>query len=171
MTFYEFEIPSTACPQYEPLLEEYIEGQIGERDRSIILSHLIDCGNCREALDAASGSQNLFRAAEPTIAPVPQFSRLVMAHVSAHEAASAEQKASFWRPVVALGWRFAATAAVVLVLLLTYDVVGKQQSANGVAVAGQTEVPGIFTPDPVATPSTRDDILALVAESYSGNNR
>jgi hypothetical protein len=34
----------------------------------------------------------------------------------------------------------------------------------------QPETPGIFTPEPVASPATRDDTLLMVAETNYGRN-
>jgi anti-sigma factor RsiW len=164
-----------ACLKYEVLLEDYLEGQLSSSQLKELGEHLTECSGCHEALATAEESVLLLRIAEPTPDPEPQFSRLVMARVRTEEAARAEDRAGFWRPLVSLSWRFAASAAFALILLLTYDVVGNANSQQGVAVVSQTEAnqaetPGIFTPEPVASPATRDDTLRMVAETNYGSN-
>jgi hypothetical protein len=166
---------SNACLKYEAVLEDFLEGQLNAPDLKNLRTHLGECAGCRDALGTAQESVPLLRLAEPVPAPGPQFSRVVMTRIRMDETMRTEEHASFWRPIVALAWRFAATAAVALILLLTYDVVGTSNSQSGTALVNQTEVnqtetPGIFTPEPVASPATRDDVLLMVAEMNYGNN-
>jgi anti-sigma-K factor RskA len=164
-----------ACPSYEAVLEDYLEGQLNASDLKDLRAHLAVCSGCSEALTLAEGSMRLLRYAEPALTPGPQFSRLVMARIRANESARSEERASFWRPLVAMSWRFAATAAVALVLLLTYDVVGNTNRRPEVAVVSQDEAnlpetAGIFTSEPVAPPATRGDVLLLVAGTSDGSH-
>jgi anti-sigma factor RsiW len=166
---------SNACLKYEAVLEDYLEGQLNASRLKELGEHLDGCAGCRDSLAIAGESVPLLKLAQPVQAPGPQFSRLVMARIRTDEAARTEEHASFWRPFVALSWRFAATAAVALILLLTYDVVGNANGQSGLASMNQTEVnqpetPGIFTPEPVASPATRDDTLLMVAETNYGRN-
>ena len=165
---------NNACLKYEAVLEDFLEGQLSASDSKDLGGHLAMCAGCRDALALAQDSIRLVRVLEPVAGPEPQFARLVMARIRADESARAEENVSFWRPFVSLSWRFAATAAVALVLLVGYDVVGNRSSVQGVAVnqaeASQTETPGIFTPEPTASPATRDDVLVMVAETNYGSN-
>jgi anti-sigma-K factor RskA len=166
---------SDACLKFEPVLEDFLEGQLNASDVKDLRTHLAECDGCRGALADAEESLPLLRLAQPVEAPGPQFSRVVMARIRANEMAQTEERASFWRPFVALAWRFAATAAVALILLVTYDVVGNTNIQSGVTSVNQTEVnqpdtPSIFTPESVASPATRDDTLLMVAETNYGSN-
>jgi anti-sigma factor RsiW len=161
---------NNACLKYEALLEDYLDGQLNASDLRGIRAHLVECAGCRDALEIAQESVSLLRLAEPVHKPGPQFSRLVMARIRADEAAQTEERASFWRPFAVLAWRFAATAAVALILLLTYDVVGNSNPKSGVAGVNQAETPGIFTPEPAVLPATRDDTLMMVAETSYGSD-
>lgn len=169
-----------ACEKYEARLEDFIEGQLNASGLKDLRAHLSACAACSEALAFAEGSVRLLRIAEPLPDPGPQFSRMVMARIRADEVARVEERASFWSPLVSLSWRFAATAAFALVLLVTYDVVGNPNSQTQVAVMNQTQAnqvevnqqdaPGIFTPEPLASPATRDDVLLMVADTNYGSN-
>jgi predicted anti-sigma-YlaC factor YlaD len=165
---------NNACLKYEAVLEDYLEGQLNASDLKDLGEHLKSCAGCREALALAEGSVQLLRIVEPQPAPGPAFARVVMARIQAQEAEVAEERAGFWRPLVSMSWRFAATAAVALVLLLTYDVVGNRNLTPGGPAGNQTEVQaepaGIFTPEPVASPATRDDVLLMVADTNYGSN-
>jgi anti-sigma factor RsiW len=166
---------NSACPKYEAVLEDFLDGQLNASDSKDLEGHLAVCTGCRDALALAQDSVRLVRVLEPVLAPEPQFARLVMARIRADESARAEENVSFWRPFVSLSWRFAATAAVALVLLVGYDVVGNRSSVQGVAIANQTEAsqtetPGIFTPEPASSLATRDDVLVMVAETNYGSN-
>ena len=164
-----------ACLKYEVALEDFLDGELSASDLKNLRAHLAECAGCRDAMEMARESVALLRLAEPVQAPGSQFSRLVMAHIRADEAAQTEERASFWRPFVALAWRFAATATVALILLLTYDVIGNTNSQSEATLVNQTEVnqietPGIFTPEPAVSPATRDDVLLMVAETNHGSN-
>jgi anti-sigma factor RsiW len=166
---------NSACLKYEAVLEDYLEGQLNASDSKNLGAHLAACAGCRDALALAEDSVRLLRVAEPVPSPGPQFARMVMARIRVEESARAEESVGFWRPLVSLSWRFAASAAFALVLLLTYDVVGNSTSGQGVTIGNQTEVsqtetPGIFTPESVASPATRDDVLVMVADTSYGSN-
>ena len=62
-------------------------------------------------------------------------------------AASAEA-ASFWQPLVSFAWRFAATAMLALMILLTYAVRGRGRSQAVVGPIGQQQLVGCFCARP-----------------------
>ena len=161
---------NNACLKYEMLLEDFLEGQLNAADLKGIRAHLAACAGCRDALETAQESVSLLRLAEPVQIPGPQFSRMVMARVRADEAAQTEERASFWRPFAVLAWRFAATATVAVILLLTYDVIGNSNGQSGLTSINQAEPPAIFTPEPVVSPATRDETLLMVAETSYGSD-
>jgi anti-sigma factor RsiW len=167
------QLNNSACLKYEAVLEDYLDGQLSAPDSKDLGTHLAVCAGCRDALALAGDSVRLLRDAEAAPAPGPQFARMVMARIRVEESARAEESVGFWRPLVSLSWRFAASAAFALVLLLTYDVVGNR--TQGITMGNQTEVsqtetPGIFTPESVASPATRDDLLVMVADTSYGSN-
>src|ERR1700733_9753209 len=113
----------TACTKYEALLEDYLEGALDAAESTAVEKHWRDCTSCRVALDQASASVRLLRLAGPSAGPGPAFARTVTARIRAAESdlARSSERARFWQPLVKLGWRFAATATVVLGVLVTYE--------------------------------------------------
>lgn len=160
----------SACPKYQGQLEDFLDGQLSAAEFRDIRAHLAECAGCADALEAAQESVTLLHLAEPAEKPSPRFARTVMARIQADEVAQTEERASFWRPIVALAWRFAATATIAVILLLTYDMVGNSNQKLGVASGAQAEAIGIFSPEPVNLPATRDETLLMVAETSYGSD-
>jgi len=159
-----------ACPQYEAMLEDLLNGELSGMDKRDLTEHLRSCGSCKAALDEAEMSSRLLRLMDAATDPGPAFSHIVMARIQA-EQESARQPRGFWQPFVSLAWRFAATAALGLVVMATYDVTLHRSSgeANGV-VAEQTQIRDMFT-DANTASANRDDGLILVSESENGNGK
>jgi hypothetical protein len=94
-----------------------------------------------------------------------------MARIRAAESdlAQSSDRAGFWQPLVKLGWRFAATATLVLGVLVTYDAGwghhGQRAAANPRLMGGND----IFAPDPANPPANRDEVLMMVADTNHGN--
>jgi hypothetical protein len=162
---------TTACTKYEALLEDYLGSTLDAAQSMAAEQHWRDCAGCRAALQEASASVRLLRLAGPSAGPGPAFARTVMARIRAAESdlARSSERAGFWQPLVKLGWRFAATATVVLAVLLTYDAGWGhrvQQNAANVRLMGGND---IFAPDPVNPPASRDEVLMMVADTNHGN--
>jgi len=156
-----------ACPAYEPALEDYLNGDLSVAEAKRAAEHWKTCVGCREALEQASASARLLRAAAPSPDPGPAFARVVMARIREAEQERTAERTVFWQPFVSWGWKFAATATLVLVGLLTYNArwaQAPQPNANA-------EGPEIFSfaPEPGQAPATRDDVLIMVAETSHGN--
>jgi anti-sigma factor RsiW len=158
----------TACTQYEVMLEDFVNGELDSADAKILAEHLKDCGGCRSAFQDASACARLLRVSEPTPDPGPGFARIVMARIRAEEAASAAEGKSLWQPFVSLAWRFAATAAIGLAALMTYDLSGHAALDSITVLAQQSEARDFFSSNAVNPPRSRDDVLMLVAESNHG---
>jgi len=161
----------TACTKYEALLEDYLEGALDTAESMAVEKHWRDCSSCRVALDQASASVRLLHLAGPSAGPGPAFARTVMARIRAAESdlARSSERASFWQPLVKLGWRFAATATVVLGVLVTYDAGWGhrvQRESAGTRLMGGND---IFAPDPANAPASRDEVLMMVADTNHGN--
>lgn len=94
---------------------------------------------------------------------------MVMARIRL-EQATADEGAGFWQPFVSLAWKFAATAAFGLALLLTYTVSGTDRQQTEVASVSQMETQDIFSPDPTVPPVDRDEVLMMVTGSDYGKH-
>jgi anti-sigma factor RsiW len=163
-----------ACAAYETVLEDYLAGGLSGAEAESTTAHLKTCAACRAALDEAASSARLLKMAGilagPAPEPGPAFARIVMARIRSAEQPSAPE-ARFWRPFVSLAWRFAATAALALVFLVTYATVWHGQAGGNNTVAIETETHDIFSPDPAQQPASRDDVLMIVAGSEHGNGK
>jgi hypothetical protein len=97
--------------------------------------------------------------------PGPGFARLVMARIRT-EAVQRAQK-SIWRPVVTFAWRFAMTATVALALLVAYASQRSDQTASNMAQMRSGDL--LSDPsDPLGPPTSRDDVLRMVAYTDHG---
>lgn len=163
------EFGSTACTSYEALLEDYLEGALSVADARIAEQHWQNCASCRGALDQAASSAQLLRLVGPSDGPGPAFARTVMARIRAAEQDRSAERSGFWQPLVRLGWRFAATAAVLLGVLVSYDAGWGRRAQPNVTSARLMGVSDIFGPDPAKPPANRDDVLMMVADTNHGN--
>ncbi len=162
------EFGNKACTSYEALLEDYISGALSAADAKMAEQHWQSCVACRAALEQAASSVRLLRLAGPSDGPGPAFARTVMARIRAEQDRSAD-RAGFWQPLVRLGWRFAATATIVLGALVTYDAGWGHRAQPDVTTARLIGVSDIFGPDPAKPPANRDDVLMMVADTNHGN--
>jgi anti-sigma-K factor RskA len=165
-------MPSTACRQYETLLEDYLNASLSSMDVKRAEEHLASCGACRDALANARASFQLFRAAAPErVVPDAGFSRIVMARIRAAESELSADRAGFWQSLVTLGWRFAATAALALAVLVAYDAGYARHSQPAQHAVRLTQAGDFFfASDPAQPPANRDETLLMVAETSHGNN-
>jgi len=161
------QLQNFACSNYEVLLEDFVNGELSGAGAKSLAEHLKDCGSCRAAFQKASEGSRLLHLAERTPDPGPGFARTVMARI--HAEASPVPEKSLWQPFVFLGWRFAATAALGLLVLTTYDISGHYRQSRRKTSDQQTEARDLFSADPANPPRSQDDVLMLVAESNHGN--
>ena len=142
------------CPEYELLLEDYLNGELTGAEAQRAAAHMESCAACAEAWKNAVMGTSLLRAAAGADDPGPAFSRVVMARIRASEEERSAERGSFWQPFVSFGWRFAVTATLALGLLVTYDAGwGRRPQPNTAAV--RPIVRDLFTPDPVNTAGER----------------
>lgn len=157
-----------ACERYEALLEDYLNGELSGADARSAADHWQNCAGCRSALQHAAASARLLRAAGPSPDPGPGFARMVMARIRAAEGESAAGRANFWQPFVSFGWRFAATATLALVALVTYNAGwGHRAQPNAVGMR-PTITSDIFAPEPARAPANGDEVLMMVADNGHG---
>jgi anti-sigma factor RsiW len=156
-----------ACGEYETLLEDLLNGELDPGVESRLTAHLASCGACRESLaDARAGAQLLHLGHEATPDPGRVFTTRVMAAIRAEEERRAAA-GSFWRPLESLAWRFSFSAALVVALLVGYDILGPVTQQTEVSSTQQSEVREIF-PEPAQQPASRDDVLLTIAERNNG---
>ena len=158
------EYKSSACPDYEALLEDSISGEIGGTDAIQLSEHLKSCPGCRDAREHVALTPRLLHLAEATPDPGPGFSRDVMARIRTDRDVRAER--GFWQPLVAMGWRFAATATLALAVLVAYDTTAhvEKTTQETATLEASSRIPDMFSPDPARVPSSRDEVLIMVAE-------
>ena len=159
-----------ACPEYELLLEDYLNGDLQGAEAQRAAAHIASCALCADAWQGAVMSAALFRAAASSPDPGPAFSRTVMARIRAADEERGSERGSFWQPFVSFGWRFALTAGLALGLLLTYDAGWSKRPQPNTPSARPIVVRDLFLPDPVSTPANGDEALMMVAESNHGNH-
>jgi putative zinc finger protein len=157
----------TACLQYEALLEDYLEGVLDEARVETAKRHLRDCAGCNEAFERASGGVRLLRIGEPTAAPDLAFARNVMARIGRAEQERTAERAGFWQPIAALGWRFAATATLAVGLLVSCDIGWSHYARLNVPSARSIEG-NLFAPEPARAPANGDEVLMMLAETSYG---
>ena len=162
------EFKSSACPEFEALLEDHLSGDLGGPEAARLSEHMKSCAGCQAAFELAALSTRLLAFAEPISDPGPGFARLVMARIRAEGEAAASTK-SIWQPFVSLAWRFAATAALAAVVLLAYDASSHTQAQEEMAVMLADE-PHDLVSDAGRPPQTRDEILLMMAESNHGKH-
>src|ERR1700690_2140060 len=94
----DFEYKSSACTEYEALLEDSVSGEIGGEEAARLTQHLRTCAGCRAALEGVAPSSRILRIGEPSAEPGPGFSRIVMARIRGDKDVRAER--GFWQPLI-----------------------------------------------------------------------
>jgi hypothetical protein len=154
-----------ACTQYEAALEDQLQGTLRGPEAAMLAEHLASCAGCCAGLEDAAVSARLLAIAEPAPDPGAGFSRIMMARIR-QELLSSESK-SIWRPVVSVAWRFAASAAFALVLLVSFDLGRHSQSVSDRSVMAENRMPEIV-PERPSLPANRDDVLLMMADTSHG---
>lgn len=154
-----------ACSQYEAMLEDQLQGVLRGPDAARMTEHLRGCAGCRAALEDAAVSMRLLAIAEPARDPGAGFSRIVMAWI--REQLLTSEGKSIWRPVVSVAWRFAASAAFALVLLVSFDLGRHSQWVADQPIVAENRMPEIV-PERPSLPADRDDVLLMMADTSHG---
>ena len=154
-----------ACSQYEAMLEDRLQGVLRGPEAAMLAEHLASCAGCRAALEDATVSARLLAIAKPAADPGAGFSRIVMARI--REQLQTSDGRSIWRPVVSVAWRFAASAAFVLLMLVSFDLGRKSQVRSDQSTVAENRVPEIV-PDRPSLPANRDDVLLMMADTSHG---
>jgi len=131
----------------------------------MLAQHLQSCLGCREALQDATASARLLAFAEASPDPGAGFSRIVMARIR-QELQTREGK-SIWRPVVSVAWRFAASAAFALLMLVSFDLGRHSQLQSDQSIMAENRMPEIV-PERPSLPANRDDVLLMMADTSHG---
>ncbi|MGB6483648.1 MAG: zf-HC2 domain-containing protein [Candidatus Acidiferrales bacterium] len=152
------------CENLQPLLDDYLHGELPRATADRLAVHLDTCGNCRGALDDLRISATLVGAAfEQTEDPSSGFVRLVMARINVAEQWLQEQR-SFWRPFEALAWRLTFSAALILAFLFAYGIRISSEAPATPPATVSVQQRDIFTVAAPTAPSSDDEILMAVAE-------
>ena len=151
------------CEKFEAHLEDYLSGDLPRQDAGRLASHLNACGDCRQALEEARLASRLVSLFDRAEEPGPGFTRLVMARVNAAETWLQQQR-NFWRPLEALAWRLAFSAALVLVFLFAYEIKAANPEAAPPASAVLVQQADTFVTPAYASPSNSDEVLLAIAE-------
>jgi anti-sigma factor RsiW len=149
-----------ACPEFEAHLEDRISGEISKADAAALDAHLATCSHCAQALAHVEITPRLLRIAEPAADPGPGFAHLTMARIrQARELENqrAEEK-SIWNPFVSLAWKFAATSAVAVALLLSFGVTHNPKTGPDGSYMSSSDDAGLFS-DAGYQHSDREDFL------------
>ena len=158
------EYRTTACSQYEAALEDHLQGELGGQQASELSEHLKTCSGCRSALDEAVLSARLLRVGEPAADPGAGFSHVVMARI--RTVLQLHEGKSMWQSFVSLAWRFAATATVALVMLVSFEVV-RHNHWQEESLMATNKLPELV-PDQSPVPANSDEVLLLMAETNHG---
>jgi hypothetical protein len=159
------EVNYAACPQYEAALEDHLQGTLRGPEAASLTEHLGSCAGCRAALEDAAVSARLLAIAEPAPDPGAGFSRIVMARI--RQQLQTNEGKSIWRPVVSVAWRFAATAAFALVMLVSFDLGRQSQLRSDQSIVAENRVPEI-APDRPSLPANRDEVILMMADTSHG---
>ncbi len=159
------EVNYAACPRYEAALEDQLQGTLRGPEAASLTEHLQSCAGCRAALDDAAVSARLLAIAEPVPDPGAGFSRIVMARI--RQQLQTNEGKSIWRPVVSVAWRFAATAAFALVMLVSFDLGRQSQLQSEQSIVAENRVPEI-APDRPSLPANRDEVILMMADTSHG---
>ena len=151
-----------ACPEFEALLEDQLAGELSGADAEKLAKHVEGCAACGDALEEATAGTRLLQLAEAAPDPGPGFSRVVMARIRAESERRSEEK-SLWLPLISVAWRFAASATLALLVLVTFDASRHSQARTRVAQSHD-----LFA-DPTSPPASRDEVLRMVVETNHGN--
>jgi anti-sigma factor RsiW len=156
-----------ACPDYEAKLEDSLSGELSGAEKRDVAEHVKSCASCRAAMADAEMSSRLLRLMEASADPGPAFSRIVMARIRSEQEGARQR--GFWQPFVSLAWRFAATAALALVVMVTYDVTSHETATEpNEVVAQSTPIHDLFPADADRVSANRDDVLLMTAETEHG---
>ena len=160
-----WEVNYSACPQYEAALEDHLQGTLRSAEAAGLTEHLQTCKGCGAALEDAAVSVRLLAIAEPAPDPGAGFGRIVMVRI--RQQLQSNEGKSIWRPVVSVAWRFAATAAFALVMLVSFDLGRQSQLQSDQSIVAENRVPEI-APDRPSLPANRDEVILMMADTSHG---
>jgi anti-sigma factor RsiW len=156
------------CEGYEPLLQDYLDGELKGTNLEITEVHLRSCRKCAHAVAVArQGSALLSLMNLPVDDPGPFFTHRVMAAVRI--LANSENELSFWRPLELLAMRAAWTASILLVCVLAYGAATARHGSVQTAGMRAADVRGMYA-DPFADPSAqiaRRDDFDIAIETHA----
>ena len=154
-----------ACTEFEASLEDHLQGNLRGPEAARLTEHLQSCVGCRSALADAAASARLLAVAEPSPDPGSGFSRIVMARI--RQQLQSNEGKSIWRPFVSVAWRFAASAALALVLMVSFEMGRQSQLQSDQSTMAENRLPEIVVERPTL-PASRDEVILMMADTSNG---
>ena len=143
-------VKNKTCAGYEPLLQDYLDGEVRGANLEIVEVHLRECRACAHAVAVArQGSALLSLASVAVEDPGPFFTHRVMAAV---RAMSSDSELSFWRPLGFLAMRAAWTASIALAVVVAYGAVTTHQAPLQAELVHKTDVRSVELREAFADP-------------------
>jgi predicted anti-sigma-YlaC factor YlaD len=146
--------------------ESRFEGYLGGAPDPQLDAHLVECEDCRSAVQDSRLAGDLLRAAwEPASEPSRAFLAKVMATIHDEEARAASPGV-FWAPLEFLASRLSLTAAMLLLALSAYVVEFAPRRGSPPAI--RSELSASDFPQPPGDPVSNEEVLQSLAEMNYG---
>lgn len=162
------------CKKILPYLNAYLDGEVSERLRHTLDSHLATCESCRGRLDEIRGVARLFEDTLP-VPPVPdRLAMQIMAEAQKRRSARVSKKhfpPLAWNPVqwsleLSASIRFAAFATLLLTFIAVLFFNVGNVTETGVNIEAGNDLYGIEWFSPTPPGSIGSIYLAMVDQPY-----
>ena len=150
MTFPPEEVTDVNCQEVRLLLSEYLDGEIGVREREMVREHLTACEDCTRELEAFRCAARILSSVEDASPPAGLLERIEAATIGRPTLGSRarEALAPLFRVPAYVGWTAAATAAAALIIGVAIHPTAHQSSGKSLSTR-----PGVVAKQPL--PSLR----------------
>lgn len=166
------------CKKIISCLNAYVDGELPERLRCIVESHLAACESCRKQIEEIQGMDELFQGSLP-VPPVPDgLAARIMAEAQRRQVASAPKRRFpplAWNPVpwvveLSASMRLAASVTVLLALIAGLFLDGRGVTGPGVSIEPGKNLYGLewFAPTPLG--SIGSIYIAMADQPYEREN-
>lgn len=132
------------CEEFQPLVEDYFDGELDERTNELVEQHLSDCASCASVYQKIEGEQELYLRYECDAQPAPDFWDNVMARATEESAARSSRPLNILR-----GWfgsalgnftapRFSPSLTALIVVIAIGITIGVMRYVNSLEKTTQT---------------------------------
>jgi hypothetical protein len=124
------------CEEFQPLIEDYFDGELDERKNDLVAQHVSACANCASLYQKLLGEQELYLSYECDAQPTPDFWDNVMARSIEESVARSSRPFSMLRNWLsgALGNfntpRFSPSLTALIVLIAIGVTIGVMRYVN-----------------------------------------